>query len=148
MLDYLFVFFKQKTAYGMRISDWSSDVCSSDLDLPDALARHRELLAHFLQRVIGVHADAKAHPEHALLARGERGEHAGHRFLEVGVDRGINWNDCVLVLDEIAEVRILLVADRRFQADRLLGDLHHLADLLKRSEEHTSNSSCRERMCQ
>src|SRR3546814_10081346 len=24
-------FFKQKTAYGMRISDWSSDVCSSDL---------------------------------------------------------------------------------------------------------------------
>src|SRR3546814_17587965 len=30
--DYLFFFFfKQKTAYDMRISDWSSDVCSSDL---------------------------------------------------------------------------------------------------------------------
>src|SRR3546814_632204 len=28
----LVVFFKQKTAYEMRISDWSSDVCSSDLD--------------------------------------------------------------------------------------------------------------------
>src|SRR3546814_2380076 len=27
----LFFFFKQKTAYAMRISDWSSDVCSSDL---------------------------------------------------------------------------------------------------------------------
>src|SRR3546814_2405155 len=26
-----FFFFKQKTAYEMRISDWSSDVCSSDL---------------------------------------------------------------------------------------------------------------------
>src|SRR3546814_10046642 len=26
-------FFKQKTAYEMRISDWSSDVCSSDLDV-------------------------------------------------------------------------------------------------------------------
>src|SRR3546814_2450535 len=25
------LFYKQKTAYGMRISDWSSDVCSSDL---------------------------------------------------------------------------------------------------------------------
>src|SRR3546814_8581760 len=25
------LFFKEKTAYGMRISDWSSDVCSSDL---------------------------------------------------------------------------------------------------------------------
>src|SRR3546814_8760225 len=28
---YYFFFFKQKTAYEMRISDWSSDVCSSDL---------------------------------------------------------------------------------------------------------------------
>src|SRR3546814_3071854 len=33
----LFFFFKQKTAYDMRISDWSSDVCSSDL--PAAAAR-------------------------------------------------------------------------------------------------------------
>src|SRR3546814_7531699 len=30
-LFFLFFFFKQKTAYEMRISDWSSDVCSSDL---------------------------------------------------------------------------------------------------------------------
>src|SRR3546814_7620970 len=30
----LFFFFKQKTAYEMRISDWSSDVCSSDLQPP------------------------------------------------------------------------------------------------------------------
>src|SRR3546814_2710907 len=31
MLVSFFCFFKQKTAYEMRISDWSSDVCSSDL---------------------------------------------------------------------------------------------------------------------
>src|SRR3546814_2961467 len=31
----VFFFFKQKTAYEMRISDWSSDVCSSDLDFND-----------------------------------------------------------------------------------------------------------------
>src|SRR3546814_1520412 len=30
-LVFFFFFFKQKTAYEMRISDWSSDVCSSDL---------------------------------------------------------------------------------------------------------------------
>src|SRR3546814_8977569 len=30
----VFFFFKQKTAYEMRISDWSSDVCSSDLSVP------------------------------------------------------------------------------------------------------------------
>src|SRR3546814_8216036 len=32
---FLFFFFKQKTAYEMRISDWSSDVCSSDLRADD-----------------------------------------------------------------------------------------------------------------
>src|SRR3546814_2937164 len=31
----VFFFFKQKTAYEMRISDWSSDVCSSDLSETD-----------------------------------------------------------------------------------------------------------------
>src|SRR3546814_1778688 len=30
---FMFFFFKQKTAYEMRISDWSSDVCSSDLQV-------------------------------------------------------------------------------------------------------------------
>src|SRR3546814_4871897 len=35
----LFFFFKQKTAYEMRISDWSSDVCSSDLLALDAVDR-------------------------------------------------------------------------------------------------------------
>src|SRR3546814_2572684 len=30
-MHFVFFFFKQKTAYEMRISDWSSDVCSSDL---------------------------------------------------------------------------------------------------------------------
>src|SRR3546814_15872253 len=37
-------FFKQKTAYEMRISDWSSDVCSSDLKLRIELAKDRENL--------------------------------------------------------------------------------------------------------
>src|SRR3546814_1536632 len=37
-IHFLFFFFKQKTAYEMRISDWSSDVCSSDLLQPDIAA--------------------------------------------------------------------------------------------------------------
>src|SRR3546814_5580907 len=36
--SYFFFFFKQKTAYEMRISDWSSDVCSSDLHARKAFA--------------------------------------------------------------------------------------------------------------
>src|SRR3546814_8359553 len=45
LLLLFFFFFKQKTAYEMRISDWSSDVCSSDLPWgcdPDGLARRRD----------------------------------------------------------------------------------------------------------
>ncbi len=74
------------------------------LDLADALARYRELLAHFLQRMIGVHADAEAHAQHAFLARRERGEHARRGLAQVRLDR-------VLVLDEIAEMAVVLVAD-------------------------------------
>src|SRR3546814_6536815 len=37
----LFFFFKQKTAYEMRISDWSSDVCSSDLQRQVAFRAQR-----------------------------------------------------------------------------------------------------------
>src|SRR3546814_2631711 len=46
-----FFFFKQKTAYEMRISDWSSDVCSSDLgswiwgDIAETYDVHTALLA-------------------------------------------------------------------------------------------------------
>src|SRR3546814_4317451 len=66
-----FFFFKQKTAYEMRISDWSSDVCSSDLvgDHPD----HRvdEVLARCTDRILD---------EEALVAEvhcgQQRGEHA------------------------------------------------------------------------
>src|SRR3546814_2613948 len=62
----LFVCFKQKTAYEMRISSWSSDVCSSDLErLGRRLARHGRrgpigrgaaeeiLIATMLRRSIG-----------------------------------------------------------------------------------------------
>src|SRR3546814_2263866 len=40
---FFFFFFKQKTAYEMRISDWSSDVCSSDLVWDLRLTRDAEL---------------------------------------------------------------------------------------------------------
>src|SRR3546814_12290909 len=43
-------YFKQKTAYEMRISDWSSDVCSSDL------------LAQYVERAIGAAAAIGADP--------------------------------------------------------------------------------------
>src|SRR3546814_21059731 len=57
----LFLFFKRKTAYEMRISDWSSDVCSSDLlDVPIPLV----LSAFSLRASIGI----ALYPAHGLDA--------------------------------------------------------------------------------
>src|SRR3546814_3629563 len=51
--DCLLFFFKQKTAYEMRISDWSSDVCSSDL-----VTLQREVLVQLLVRgLVGADRD-------------------------------------------------------------------------------------------
>src|SRR3546814_16940874 len=73
-------FFKRKTAYEVRISDWSSDVCSSDLQRGDAFGEavdveadgisvaggllvdllfRRRVLAVVLQQRVGVHADVR-----------------------------------------------------------------------------------------
>src|SRR3546814_5142326 len=46
--EFLFFFFKQKTAYEMRISDWSSDVCSSDLVNINEI---REAIVNWLESV-------------------------------------------------------------------------------------------------
>src|SRR3546814_18310189 len=57
---FMFFFFKQKTAYEMRISDWSSDVCSSDLHrMADGTARRDLGAAHLrdVQRLIVVVQD-------------------------------------------------------------------------------------------
>src|SRR3546814_10846425 len=60
-----FFFFKQKTAYEVRISDWSSDVCSSDLldagGLEDLLAQSRDLPLGFLCHHGGRSAQAADH---------------------------------------------------------------------------------------
>src|SRR3546814_10921904 len=49
-----FFFFKQKTAYELRISDWSSDVCSSDLIVVRSLDQQRAVaLALHRHRFVG-----------------------------------------------------------------------------------------------
>src|SRR3546814_4675570 len=65
-----FFFFKQKTAYEMRISDWSSDVCSSDLDALGNDARPHQLVA-----VLGVELAAARHADDAGGQHAQRDEH-------------------------------------------------------------------------
>src|SRR3546814_5828310 len=62
------VFFKQKTAYEMRISDWSSDVCSSDL-LQDKVDNHwgRMLRAALISSLLGVGTELVSGGDSELL---------------------------------------------------------------------------------
>src|SRR3546814_14793697 len=100
MVVLFFFFFKQKTAYEMRISDWSSDVCSSDLapgDLADLRRRQAapaaavELLqlgeGHVVEIEVESHADGVGGDqvvdlagleERALGVERARGERAPH----------------------------------------------------------------------
>src|SRR3546814_6766858 len=115
-----FFFFKQKTAYEMRISDWSSDVCSSDLFVqagPGAAA-----LAHDGDQ----HVDRDGDPDLRL-----------HRIGRSAEER----LDAQVLLDPFEEQLDLPAlaiqgADRRGGQGALIGEQHD--GLAGRSEEHTS----------
>ena len=83
--------------------------------LADALARHRELLADLFERVVGVHADAEAHAQHALFSWRQGRQDARGRLAQVTLDRSVDRQDRVLVLDEIAEVRVFLITNGEFR---------------------------------
>src|SRR3546814_6222636 len=112
--SFYFFFFKQKTAYEMRISDWSSDVCSSDL-IGDEQRDHLQLLE-------ALRPDADDEAEQA----------EGHRHQQHETGHQQRMRD--LDIDEQMRGR----KDDRADDDRLgrrgadIGD-HHF-----RSEEHTS----------
>src|SRR3546814_4940857 len=69
-----FFFFKQKTAYEMRISDWSSDVCSSDLARSD--------------RLPGLEIGIDDQPEHVARARGQFGDRGRGHAMDLGTRSG------------------------------------------------------------
>src|SRR3546814_6599989 len=77
VLSFFFFFFKQKTAYEMRISDWSSDVCSSDLkDVKEPFSGHSAALGigDGSMRIVDVE-DSHTSPridDHRRLGRGLR----------------------------------------------------------------------------
>src|SRR3546814_1273286 len=64
----VFFFFKQKTAYEMRISDWSSDVCSSDLTEQRVLAVARPAAEHHR---VNLEAGNRQEQQHADIEVGD-----------------------------------------------------------------------------
>src|SRR3546814_3573761 len=70
-----FFFFKQKTAYEMRISDWSSDVCSSDLAGDVLLSYNDTKIDSWQQWALWV----RAHPDEVVKLRLRRGDQEQER---------------------------------------------------------------------
>src|SRR3546814_1494080 len=121
-----FFFFKQKTAYEMRISDWSSDVCSSDLHLAAAGGTAQFMAAAFDQQ--------RAEPfEQSLVRLAEAGE----------TEQTAQWlpeiTDGLVRRDE-GQARAFdgLFAVQPPQAIAQRQRLDLLQYTRKRSEEHTS----------
>src|SRR3546814_10027667 len=112
-----FVFFKQKTAYEMRISDWSSDVCSSDLKAGE-LAETAEFFSFgtndLTQTAFGISRDDAA------------------SFLPAYQAQGILEHDPFVTLDQDGVGELVRIGVERGKAAR--------PDLKVgiRSEEHTS----------
>src|SRR3546814_16451824 len=75
-----FFFFKQKTAYEMRISDWSSDVCSSDLSGQDQHRPLDEQAAPSAGAVVGGHGDHGVASSSSHCSKTSLHRTASHRF--------------------------------------------------------------------
>src|SRR3546814_6677215 len=100
-----FFFFKQKTAYELRISDWSSDVCSSDLHaLPAPLGQplFGQEVGALLHRLFGLAAKAQVAQARAaadqLLVEPGGPDHARSEARRVGKECGSTgrsrWEPC------------------------------------------------------
>src|ERR1035437_1883738 len=105
------------------------------LDLPDALTRHPESPAHLFERALVLIDEAEAQLHDAALARCQRVEDVVHMSVQHGLRRGVCRGCGALVLDEIPEAGIVLLADGRFQRDRILRDLPDLANALRGDAE-------------
>src|SRR3546814_4900021 len=121
---YLFFFFlKQKTAYEVRISDWSSDVCSSDLVL------HFQIVVDAVARAFAAEARQFHAAERCEFGRDQTGVDAD----DAGLDLFRDAPDAA----EIARIEI-----RRQTERRVVGHRDHLIFGLEAehrgSEEHTS----------
>src|SRR3546814_15960947 len=123
--------FKQKTAYEMRISDWSSDVCSSDLA---RRARHQRVFRHYgaghiLERFGGARFDVRGGLFDAQAL--ERRQPADRRFGAEAACGTDVVDEAVRALD-LLDLRILPVEDEAGDVDatRAIDTVGAQADLV------------------
>ena len=98
-------------------------------NLADTFAGDVELLANFLQRVRLSILQPETKADDLLLARGQCVQHFLQLFAHHGVGRHLRRRGRVLILDEVAQMAVLFLANRGFQRHRLLRNLDDFAHL-------------------
>src|SRR5450755_2113234 len=102
-------------------------------DLTDAIAGYRERLADFFERVFGAVLESKAHLDDLFLARCQRAQYLRSLVFEVDVDHRLGGRNDRAVFDEVAQMRIFLFANWRFEGDWLLRNLQDFPDFRYRN---------------
>src|SRR6266496_1843897 len=129
MFYLFFFFFSSRRRHTRSLRDWSSDVCSSDLD---AFARNPELPPDRLERRrVAVAVQAIAHLQNVALALGQLG-HRPPQYVLLQADADLFLGRRLLAREEIAERALVRVADRPVEARHRPSRLAHLAELLER----------------
>src|SRR3546814_7637315 len=125
-------FFKQKTAYEMRISDWSSDVCSSDLLFDNEVPE----IEQGLLEIKAAASDPGVRAKIAVIAYDKRIDPIGtcvgmrgSRVTAVRNELGGEQVDIVLWSDDPAELVIGALAPAHFESILVNDDKHALVEV-------------------
>src|SRR3546814_2110604 len=139
----MFFFFKQKTAYEMRISDWSSDVCSSDLiptdNLYGAPVMSADIQARFGDKnlmvvspdvggVVRARALAKRLDNAPLAIVDKRRERAGESEV-MNIIGDVKDRFCILIDDIVDSAGTLCNAAADRKSTRLNSAVEHTSEL-------------------
>ena len=90
------------------------------LDLADPLAGDIELPSYLFERARSAVVQAKAQTQYLLLPLGQRIEHFHELFMQQCIGCRIDRNLHMIVLNEIAQMTVFLLADRCLQGNRIL----------------------------
>src|SRR3546814_18946987 len=138
-------FFKHKTAYEMRISDWSSDVCSSDLGRATGVVIRRGRARETLRAAGGVILSAGAFnsPQILMLSGIGPAAHLRDHGIAVVADRaGVGAN----LQDHIDYVSSWATRSTAPFGDSIGGTWRMVKAIVE--PRPTATASCRERVCQ
>src|SRR3546814_3079933 len=101
----------------MRISDWSSDVCSSDLKADPPVSQRQDRLAHFARRIPVVDNEAQAASQLKPRIDPREGQVPAFQYIEnsVRVAQGRDEDDAVErhKIEKALQDRLRLIGDRK-----------------------------------